>query len=117
MALGAVVAAFIAVLIGVMLLAEIANVAALSRLKVAHVTLALIATLVVCAAGVSATAAVAWAAAVAVVAAGSAGIATWRRSRALPTDQRSSVPRGLLLAHGIAAGATFVLIIVAAGRR
>ncbi|SRR5579871_2399595 len=117
MAIGAVLAAFVAVLVGVMLLAEVANLAFLRRLKVAHVTLALIATLVVCTAGVSKGAVAAWAGAAAVLAAGSVGIATWRRSLVGSTDKRNTAPPVLLVAHGIAAAATFALIVLAAATR
>jgi hypothetical protein len=117
MAIGAVLAAFLAVLVGVLLLAEVANLAVVRRLKVAHVTLALIATLVVCGAGIAKSAAPAWAAAVTLLAAGSVGLATWRRSLVVPTDKRHGAPPVLLVVHGLAALTTLALILVVAIQR
>ena len=117
MALGAVLVVFIVVLVGVMLLAEVANLAVLRRMKLVHVGLAAVATVMVCAAGFSKGAGVAWLAAIAVVVAGLAGIVTWRRSIAAFSGSGNRVSPSLLLVHGTAALATLVLIVVAAALR
>ncbi len=118
MRLGAVLAIFFGVLVGVFLLAEVADLAHLRRLKIAHVSLALVAAGIVCASAARATsAALAWVAALAVVAAGSAGLIMWRRSLTGSPEGGARAPRGLVVAHGAAAAIALVLTVLAAAFR
>ncbi len=114
MAIGAVLCVFVAVLIGTLLLADLAAGTALRRLVASHVTLALVATVVVCAAAFTSSAPLAWLAAAVVVAAASVGVVTWRRSHVQPSPSGAS--GALLIAHGTAAALSIALAIVAAVR-
>ena len=116
MALAAVLATFVGVLVGVLLLAEVATVTELARHKTVHMLLGLTATAVVCVAAFTASAAIAWVAAAAVLGAASAGVLTWRRSLRGRAGGGQGVSRPLLVVHGGAAALAFVLVVLAALR-
>jgi hypothetical protein len=116
MALGAVLAIFVGVLVGVLLLAELSAGGGLRWIAAAHVTLAVVATAIVCGAAFTASTALAWVAVGAVLAAGSAGLVTWRRSVAPMSAAGSATPPVLLVAHGAAAVLALLLVVLAAAR-
>lgn len=113
MGLVAVVSVLVAVLVGAIVLADLAPGPGLRPVAGAHVTVALVAAGLVCIAAFAGGAPVAWLAVVGIVAAGSLGLLTWRRSLGGPTP----VSRGLLIAHGAAAGLTLLFaLLLATGR-
>jgi hypothetical protein len=113
MGLAAVVFIVIAVLVGTIVLADLAPGPGLRRVAGTHVTIALLAAVLVCVAAFAGGAPVAWLAVAAVAAAVSLGVVTWRRSLGGPTR----VSAGLLIAHGAAAGLTLLFaLLLAAGR-
>jgi hypothetical protein len=114
MAVGAVLALVVGVLVGVLLLAEVAGVPGLRRYKAGHLLLATAAIALVCGAAVAASGAVAWAAGAAVLAASSAGVLTWRRSLTSRPAGTPPASPALLVIHGAAASLAFVLVILAA---
>jgi hypothetical protein len=117
MAVGAVLALVVGVLVGVLLLAEVASVPGLRWYKACHVLLATAAIAVVCGAAVAASGAVAWVGGAAVLAAASAGVLTWRRSLTSPSARTAPASPALLVIHGAAASLAFVLIVLAAALR
>jgi hypothetical protein len=116
-AVGAVLAIFLGILVGALLLADVAGIAGLGPFKTVHVLLATVAAAIVFVAAFTSSAPLAWVAALAVVFAGSAGLATWRRSVRAPADGRPAPSPALLLVHGAAAVLALVCIVVAAASR
>jgi len=114
MALAAVLAVFVGVLVGVLLLAEVANAKGLGWFKAAHLLLAVAAVAVISAAALTASSAVAWLAAGVVLATASAGVLLWRRSVAGASPDVPGVPTALLAIHGTAAALALLLIVLAA---
>jgi hypothetical protein len=113
MALGATLFVFIAILVGALLLTDLAPSGGLRALVGGHVALALAASVLVFVAALSASASLEAAAAVALVVTGSIGVLTWRRSLARPGAKGAS--GALLVIHGAAAALSIVLIALAAG--
>jgi len=111
MAVAAVLAIFVGILVGALLLAG------LGPFKAVHLLLAAVAATLVFVAAFTSSAPLAWLAALAVICAGSAGLATWRRSLAAPPDGRPPASPFLLVVHGAAAAAALACIVVAAAVR
>jgi len=112
MALGATLLIFVTILVGALLLTEVAAAGGSRALVGTHVTLALAASALVLIAALAASTSMEAAAAAALVVAGSVGVLTWRRSVAHP--QARSVSRPLLVIHGAAAALSLALITLAA---
>ena len=117
MAVAAVLAIFAGILVGALLLADVADIAGLGPFKAVHLLLAAVAATLVFVAAFTSSAPLAWLAALAVICAGSAGLATWRRSLAAPPDGRPPASPFLLVVHGAAAAAALACIVVAAAVR
>jgi len=112
MALGATLLIFVTILVGALLLTEIAAAGGSRALVATHVTLALAASALVLIAALAASTSLEGAAAIALLLAGSVGVLTWRRS--LARAQAKSVSRPLLVIHGAAAALSLLLITLAA---
>ncbi len=112
MALGATLFLFVTILVGALLLTEVASAGGSRALVGTHVTLALAASALVLIAALAASTSLEAAAAVALVLAGSVGVLTWRRSLTRPGTK--TVSRPLLAIHGAAAALSLVLITLAA---
>jgi len=116
MAVAAVLAIFVGILVGALLLADTAGITGLGPFKTVHLLLATAGASLVFVAAFTSSAPVAWLAGLAVLGAGSAGLATWRRSLAAPAEGRPAASAGLLVVHGAAAVVALVCIVVAAAR-
>jgi hypothetical protein len=109
MSVAAVVAIFVAVLLGTLLLADVSGSAAPTRAIAGHVVLALLTLVVVGVGAAVADAPIAWIGVVMLVVTIAAGATAWSRT---PADTRPG--NGILIAHGTAAAAALVLAILAA---
>jgi hypothetical protein len=101
---------FLTVLIGALLLADLAPEGSVRWLVSGHVVLALIAAIVVCVAGFGGSGAVGVGALVLLLGAVGLGITVYRRSAG------SSVSKGMLIVHGAAAGLTILFTVLVAVR-
>ena len=109
MAIGAVLAAFVAVLVGTLQLADLAGPEVPRRMLGGHVGLALVALIVIGAGAAVASAPIAWAGVAALVATIAAGVSAWRKT---PPEVRPS--NAMLITHGAAAAVTLILAVGAA---
>src|SRR5581483_311107 len=104
MSIGAVVAAFVAVLVGTVQLADLAGPDVPRRVLAGHIGLALVALIIVGAGAAVASAPIAWGGVAALVATIAAGVSAWRKT---PPGVRPG--NAILVTHGVAAAVTLIL--------